>query len=169
MCKVYITYENSTRGPVTGVYATKKLAIKERDKRHGLDCIDEFEVKGYNGYKYETPIFEDCAFYSPHLNTIRELISCLYNLEGCCTAGLGHVVIDDNNIESPDIERVLKLCDEEENKDREEVGLVKLICEELLKLSMQERVLLFSSYYGHLLCDNKCENCNIYKGELIDY
>ena len=51
----------------------------------------------------------------------------------------------------------------EENQDREEIGIAKLICEELLKLSIQERALLFSSYYSYR-CDGNCKNCPIEKG-----
>lgn len=165
--KVYVTYENSMICNVTGIYANEKLARKERDERRDLSIIDTFEVKGYNGDKWSVEIQEDCPYYNPHLNTIRELISCLYNLEGCCTGGLAHIVTDDNNIEDHHIQFVLDECNKEENKNREEVGLVKLICEELLKLSINERILLFMSYYRYIFCsDNDCKNCPVYKGEV---
>lgn len=164
--KVYITYENSIRGVVTGVYANEKLAEKEAKERGDLDCIDSFEVKGYKGDQYQNSINEYCKYFTPKLNTIRELISCLYNLEGCCTGGLAHIITDDDNIDDDDIKWVLEYCDKEENKDRTENGLVKLICNELLKLSMQERVLLFSSYYSYIMCDNNCDTCPISKGDI---
>lgn len=166
--KVYITYENSTRTNVTGVYANKKLAEKERDERSDLEIIDSFNIKGYNGDRWDFPIQPECKYYNPHLNTIRELISCLYSLEGCCCGGLAHIVTDDNNIEDRHIEWVIKYCDEEENKNRTEAGLVKLICQELLKLSMQQRVLLFKAFDAFVLCDKNCEICSVHKGEYYD-
>ena len=164
--EVYITYENSTPGLVTGVYANKKLAEKEISKSGDILGADTFEIKGYNGYKWDYPLDEDCKYYKPHMNTIRELISCLYQLEGCCCGGLAHIVTDDNNIEDHFLKWVLEQCDEEENKDRTERGLVKLICEELLQLSIQERVYLFSHYYHTVMCGKKCCKCHIAKGDV---
>lgn len=161
---VYVTYENSVRGNVTGIYANRKLAKKERDKRGDLKIIDEFPIKGYRGDDWETTIPDYCKYYTPHLETIRELINCLYQLEGCCCGGLAHIVTDDENIEDHHIQFVLDECDKEENQDREEVGLVKLICTELLKLSIQQRALLMSSYYAYGFCIDSCEKCPITKG-----
>ena len=167
--KVYITYENSMRANVTGVYANSKLAEKERYERGDLSVIDIFEIKGCNAEAYTCPLYiTDCKHYKPHLETIRELISCLYNLDGCACGGLAHIVTDDNNIDDDDLQWVLEYCDREENKDRTERGLVKLICEELLKLSMPERVLLFSSYYSLAICDKNCDTCPINKGNLSE-
>lgn len=159
--KVYVTYENSMRANVTGVYTNKKIAEQERIKRHDLSCIDAFELKGYNGDNFVYPLPEICKYFTPHMNTIRELIACLYNLEGCGCGGLAHIVVDDDNIDDDSIKWVLEYCDEEENKDCTERGLVKLICEELLKLNMKERTLLFSGYYSDCFCDENCENCPI--------
>lgn len=165
--EVYVTYENSTRSKVTGIYANRELAEKERDERGDLEIIDEFHVKGHNADNWAFPIEDDCKYFNPHLNTIRELISCLYELEDCGCGGLAHIVVDDENIEDHHIQWVLDQCHKEENKDREEVGLVKLICEELLKLSMQERVLLFTSYWEYGFCmEGNCENCPVHKGKL---
>lgn len=161
--KVYITYENSMRANVTGVYANEKLAEKEAKERGDLSIIDSFEIKGYRGDNFELEIYDDCKYYIPRLNTIRELIACLYNLEGCCTGGLAHIITDDDNIEDHHIKFVLEEC--EKNKDKEEAGLVKLICEELLKLSIQQRVLLFSSYYSYF-CDKDCARCAIQQGNM---
>ena len=165
---IYVTYENSPRGTVTGLYANEKLAKQEAEERGDLSVIDSFILKGYNGTDYLNDINDNCKYFCSKLNTIRELISCLYSLEGCCTGGIAHIITDDNNINDSSIEFVLKECDKEENKDREECGLVKLICEELLKLSIQQRALLFSSYYTYLNCNKYCRNCPIEKGDIKD-
>lgn len=162
---VYITYENSRNVHVTGVYSNKKLAEKEQKERQDLSIIDSFEVKGYRGNDF-SHINDICKYYNSHLETIRELISCLYNLEGCVCGGIAHVVIDENNIDDDDIDWLLNLCNEEEYKDREEVGLVRLIAEELKKLSIQERTLLFASFYVYRVCDGNCESCPVEKGKI---
>ena len=163
--EVYVTYENSTKCKVTGIYANKELAENDRKLRGDLNIIDTFTVEGYRGDEFNYPLNNECKYYNPHLETIRELISCLYCLEGCCCGGLAHIITDDNNLEDHHIEWVLKYCDEDENKERTERGLVKLICEELLKISIQERVLLFKSFDLFYYCDDNCENCPIHKGE----
>lgn len=161
--KVYITYENSLFGHVTGVYASEKLAREEQEKRGDLPHIDSFELKGYNGSSFDIPINDSCKYYKSHLETIRELISVLYALEGCCCGGLAHIVTDDNNIQDHHIEFIIE--EAKKNPERTEAGLVKLIGEEMLKLSIQERALLMSSYYSYT-CDGVCEHCKINMGEV---
>ena len=46
--KVYVTYENSLRANVSGVYTSRTLAEKERKERGDLDYIDSFELKNNN-------------------------------------------------------------------------------------------------------------------------
>jgi len=163
---VYITYENSPRTPVTGIYTNMNLAHEEREKRRDLDCIDIMELQGpYNRNLQD--INQDCKYFSKRLLTIAKLIECLYDLEDCICGGIAHVLVDDNNFDDKTIEFVAGLCDLEENKDKEEVGLVRLICEELKKLTMQERALLFSSYYSYRGPCRNCEQCPINKGKII--
>lgn len=162
---VYITYENSPRGPVTGVYANKKLAEKERAERHDLDLIDSYELKGCKEDLFDLSINEECCHYIKRIDTIRILIRSLYDIEGCTCGGLAHVVVDDDNFDDDTIDFVLLECDKEENKNREEVGLVKLICNELKKLTMQQRALLFTSYMS-FNCDKDCKECPINNGKI---
>lgn len=170
--RVYVNFD-SKRKSIRSIYADKEMALLERNKinESALAIIDtySYELKGFEGRNFDTfryPINDYCNYYTDHLEILRSLISALYDLDGCACGGLGHVVIDEDNIDDESIKSTIEYCDEEQNKDRNERGLVKLICEELLKLSMQERVLLFSTYYGLVNCNNDCENCNIYKGIL---
>lgn len=165
--KVYITYENSYGGAVTGVYTSYNLAEKERKERGDLDYIDSFELKN-NKYKFEssTYINDNCKYYKRRLETIRQLISCVYELDGCVCGGMGHVVLDEDNIDDDTLKSVLKDCQSDEYKDREEAGLVELICKELLKLNIKERTLLYSSYYSYKFCDGKCTDCPIENGDI---
>lgn len=165
--KVYVTYENSLRANVSGVYTSRTLAEKEQKERKDLGIIDTFELKN-NSYKFKSDSYINdlCKYYKKRLNTIRELISCLYELDGCVSGGIGHVVIDEDNIDNDTIESVIKLCQDEEYKDREEAGLVDLICKELLKLNIQERTLLFGSFYSYGVCKGDCSNCPIENGDI---
>ena len=135
--------------------------ISDENNKYVVPCI----VKGFeHGFEYE--ISNTCDYYVPKLNMIRNLISCLYDLEGCCTGGLCHIVTDDNNITDSDLKFVIAECDKD--PERLEAPLCKLICEEMLKLSIQQRALLFSSYYTDILCDHNCEVCEIEKGKIIE-
>lgn len=163
---VYVTYENSIRAHITGVYLDKTLATSERDKRGDLEIIDTFELQGFsNRDNYDSYLNDDCKYFSQRLEMIRTMILALYDIEGCICGGIAHVVVDDENFEDHHLQFVIDECNKEENKDRLEVPLAKVICEELLKLSMQERALLFSSYYS-FACDKNCNECTIDKGSL---
>lgn len=110
----------------------------------------------------------NCKYYDKHLDTIREYIGCLYNLEGCCTGGLLHILLDDDNYDDDDITFCLKEC--LQHPDREESMIGRLICEEYLKLPIQKRRLLCSSYIGNWICDKnqRCKQCFIEIGDDID-
>lgn len=162
--RVYITFSNESRPSITGVYANKELAKKEATERQDMiDCIENYEVKGSRKFDYSVEIFDLCKYFKPRIETIRKMISTLYDLDDCCCGGIAHVVIDDNNYQDHHLKYVISECSKEENQDREEIGIAKLICEELLKLSIQERALLFSSYCSYR-CDGNCKNCPIEKG-----
>ena len=80
------------------------------------------------------------------------LISALYNLPGCSTGGLCHIVTDDYNLEDHHIKFVIDYCNREENKFRIEKDLCILICEYLLQVPEDDRfeVLLGCYNYGDL-------------------
>ena len=104
---------------------------------------------------------KECKYYNKHLDTIREYVSCLYKLDGCCTGGLLHIVLDDGNLDDDDIKWCLDRCIE--NPEEEESGIGKLICEELLKLPMEQRRLVYESDWvvdAHCFPKN-CEDCPI--------
>lgn len=52
----------------------------------------------------------ECKYYNKHLETIREYIGCLYELEGCCAGGMLHILFDDDNIDDDDIAWCLREC-----------------------------------------------------------
>lgn len=140
----------------------EKEMSNDKEMKYKYSCT----VNGYVGDDYSYEITDICKYYNPKLNMIRHLITCLYELDGCVCGGLCHIVTDDNNIDDDDLTFVIGECIKE--PDRLESGLCKLICEELLKLSMQQRALVFSSYYADVLCDHDCKICEIEQGKIIE-
>ena len=109
--------------------------------------------------------FSGCSkYYSEKLDVIRTFIGHLYDLPGCLSGGLGHVTIDEENLDDETIDATIAECDKEENKDKVERHLVKMICEMIKDLSLQERALLVTEYHS-LGCHNDCENCFIRQGK----
>ena len=107
-----------------------------------------------------------CRLYNKHLDTIREYISCLYHLDGCCTGGLLHIVLDDGNLNDNDIQWCLEQCEANPLNEESEIG--KLICKELLKLPINQRRLVNGyNWRIEMYCrgPNTCRDCWIEKGE----
>ena len=113
-----------------------------------------------------------CKYWNDHMNTIIALIGCLYDIEGCSCGGLLHVMVDDDNLDDSTIAWTLAEC--LKNPSKEESGIGKLICEEYVKLSMEERRLvnnhcdyITDDGYCYLNCQG-CEKCYVETGELED-
>lgn len=170
--KVFVVYENSRSGNVKHVCGNRNYAKGLINNSDGelMDLIEPFEVEDYKfkSENFDFPIDSDCKHYDPKLEMIRELIACLYSLDGCSAGGIAHVLTDDNNFNDSTIEIVRQCCDEE--PDRLEVPLVRLICDELSKMSIPQRALLFSGYYSEKVCTGcvGCSDCKIEKGEIVE-
>lgn len=110
--------------------------------------------------EYWIEMSECKKYYDKHMDTIIEYAHCLYNLDGCVCGGLGHAVLDDNNFEDVHLKSTLEDCDKPENQDREEKDILRLICADLLKLSHEQRVLLYKTMNEDvILCNGDCDNC----------
>lgn len=109
-----------------------------------------------------------CKYYDKHLDTIREYIGCLYSLDGCGCGGLLHILLDDDNYDDDDITYCLKEC--LSHPEREEAAIGQLICNEYLKLPMEQRRLLCNTYIGHWSCfnDGECNGCFIASGDELE-
>lgn len=108
-----------------------------------------------------------CEHYIQKIETIKEYINCLYAIKGCGTGGLLHILIDDDNIDDDSIMFCMKECIK--NPDEEESKLGRVICEEFLSLSMEQRRLLTTT--GSYLCycnGGHCETCFIKIGDLTE-
>lgn len=106
---------------------------------------------------------KDCKYYNEHINTVRAYIDCLYQITGVYNGGLLHVMIDDKNVDDSIVRWTLERC-KVEKEEESEIG--KLICEEFLKLSMEQRRLVIEeedniTCYTVICCPN-CEECPIY-------
>ena len=108
--------------------------------------------------------FYDCKYYIRRIDTIRAYIGCLYRMHdgAFCTGGLLHIVTDDGNLEDHNIWWCLEECNKHPEREDSEIG--KLICNELLKLNIEQRRLV---YYGDavvgIFCDSygECKQCPI--------
>ena len=108
--------------------------------------------------------YRRCKYYEKHLETIREYIGCLYNLEGCCCGGELHILLDDDNYDDDSILYCLKEC--LSNHEREESVIGRIICEEYLKLTMPQRRLLTQPYINDFQCWTRdCEKCFVETGD----
>lgn len=108
--------------------------------------------------------WQRCKHYTPHLQTIKEYISCLYAIDGCCTGGMLHILLDDDNIDDDSILFCLRECIQ--HPEREDSGIGKLICEEYLKLTIPQRRLLMRPYILDFQCQYVgCKECYVENGE----
>lgn len=167
---IYITIDNSIQSPDTirGIAYTKENALalcKEDTDDVVLYPIEDSRMSYYDGDVLDTC---SCKYYKPKLKAIVIMIHALYEMEGCGCGGICHVILDNDNYDDHTIECVLKDCQKEENQDKLEIELAEAICKALLKLSMQERALIFSGFYSSYLCDmnNRCNKCSIEKGRV---
>ena len=94
------------------------------------------------------------------MHTIARYIECLYDLEGCSCGGLLHIMLDDNNLDDKSILVCLKECLSHPEREESKIGV--LICEEYLKLSMEERFCLtntISANYSGVCFEMDCKEC----------
>lgn len=106
-----------------------------------------------------------CKYYSKHFQTIKQYIGCLYDIEGCSSGGLLHILLDDDNFDDDSILFCLREC--LLHPEREESKIGKIICEEYLQLSMPERRLLTQPYISSFQClchDGNCDTCYVQNG-----
>lgn len=172
MCeKVYLVTAKSVnpasiRGVVYKEDNAKALYLNDSVDHHFKVTVEDSRMENYVESNLEAC---DCKYYSPKLKAILSMIHALYEIDGCCCGGICHIVTDDDNYDDDDLDFVINECHKEENKDRLELELAEAICIAMKKLSMPERALLFSGFYGNCLCDSnhECKNCCIEKGEKI--
>lgn len=102
-----------------------------------------------------------CRYYNPRIKTIKAYVQCLYELDGCACGGLLHILLDEDNIYDKDILYCLGECIKHPEKEESKIG--QLICEEYLKLSLDQRKYLVSYLNGFedgtCTVEMSCETC----------
>lgn len=78
------------------------------------------------------------------IGLVYSLMETLYNLDECACGGLCHIVTDDGNIDDDSLKWVIDYTKRESNENRVDSELSRAICEILLYLSMEQRMLLFA-------------------------
>ncbi|MBO4736679.1 MAG: hypothetical protein J5614_09840 [Paludibacteraceae bacterium] len=83
----------------------------------------------------------DDITHKPFYPILVEMIQTLYLLPNCESGGLGHVVIDENNIDDDAILTSIEQCRHE--RQRCEAPLVKCILEYMQRMTLAERAFVF--------------------------
>lgn len=111
-----------------------------------------------------------CKYYKPYMRTLRKIVGGYYQLEGCCSGGPLHILLDDDNYDIKSVHFCLDKCFEElsinseyrvERHYRDEAYILGiLICNEYAKMTLEERA-AFDSYMNgsDLECTGDCKNC----------
>lgn len=172
--KVWLVADEAVNlNEIRGVVYNEKNApaiYKDPKDQHFQVLVEDSRMENYDDSnlevctcKYNTPEMK------PKLQAIVIMIHALYEMDGCSCGGICHIVTDDDNFDDHSLNVVISECHKKENQDRPEIELAEAICLALKKLSLQERALVFSSFYTGSLCDNdhKCEGCWIERGENI--
>lgn len=91
---------------------------------------------------------------------IEQCIKTLYKFE--CSGGCCHIVTDDYNITDEDLKWVIDFCQKEENSDRPDRFLSKCICEQLLTLKIDYRIILFDMMEQNIFSNIDSEKIDLY-------
>ena len=124
----------------------------------------------------------ECKYYKPYFDTLRKIIGEYYQLEGCCSGGPLHVLLDDDNYNIRSVRWCLKDCFEglAAGKDgyySETIYILGImICNEYAHMSLEERA-AFDSYMngdpldcrGYLSVSHDCEKCRIFDNESYEF
>lgn len=124
-----------------------------------------------------------CKYYRPYFDTLSNLIGQYYQLEGCCTGGPLHILLDDDNYDTHSIDFCIDWCFKGLRKESEyytdysnEVYVLGImICNEYARMPLEERAAFDSYLCGHNLeCEHAChiatyaDECPVL-GELYDF
>lgn len=105
-------------------------------------------------------------YWNPKFEVIGRLIEILYDLPECSCGGCCHIVTDDNNIRDSDLEFVIEYCDQ--NKDRIDSEISRLIALLLLDFTIEQRVILFTFIEDDIYDDYSKETFESYFENICD-
>ena len=101
-----------------------------------------------------------CRYWSEEIGEICSLVKYLYDDLHEGAGGMLHIVLDDCNIDDDDLEWCLEYCDKEENRDRHDKEICIEIAQRMLRLSREERMLIYYQWDGEF-CGENCDKCVI--------
>ena len=85
-----------------------------------------------------------CKYITPDSIIVYNMIEILYDVLEEHNGGLAHIVAADNNLDDDSLKCVIKECNKDENKDRPDVSVCKILCESLLRLTLNQRYFIFA-------------------------
>lgn len=109
-----------------------------------------------------------CKHYAnkfEEMNNLFRLCRAFYLLPDCGAGGPLHILLDDRNYDRHSIEFCIKECKKNLESMSSRLGL--LICNELLRLSLEERCIFFTYWCGETIgcySDESCETCKYFDG-----
>lgn len=123
-----------------------------------------------------------CKYYKPYMDTLREIVSGYYcYLDGCCSGGPLHILLDDNNYDIKSVHFCIDTCFDGVSVNPEHGASIDygkevyilgiLICNEYAKMTLEERAAFDRYWCGSALeCTGDCENCPCHVfGETYDH
>lgn len=90
---------------------------------------------------------DKCKYITSDTIIVYEMIEILYDVLEEHNGGLAHIVAADNNLDDESLKFVIEECNKEENKDRHDVFVCKVLCEALLRLNLHQRYFIYA-YIG---------------------
>ena len=108
-----------------------------------------------------------CKYVTVDSLIAYRLIEVLYGALEELSGGLAHIVTDDHNFDDESLQIVINSCKRGENKDRKDSNTCIILCEALLRLTLEQRYFIFSiiengttsMYEGiDILCNHCCMN-----------
>ena len=102
-----------------------------------------------------------CKYFCKRLITCRALMTAITDITS--TGGCGHLVVGDGNMDIDSLQRTIDWC-AGEDASKPEAPIVKLLCEELSKLPIQSRRLLWNrrywlNYLDECFANRDCDSC----------
>lgn len=103
-----------------------------------------------------------CKYVTPDSIIVYEMIELLYDVLEEHNGGLAHIVASENNLDDESLKCVIEECSKEENQNRHDVSVCKVLCESLLRLTLNQRYFIFA------FIESEYSNIDDLKGLLTD-
>lgn len=156
----------------------KSMDFNEPDKYVCMNCARKMREEEDNEKKKARL----CKHYKPYMKTLRKIVGGYYELEGCCSGGPLHIMLDDDNYDIDSVHWCMRNCFDQlalpkDSRDYdygdEAYILGIMICNEYAKMSINERGVFDSYICGHPIdqCCGNCSECDLlgeFREEMIE-